>query len=49
MDRCDGEELVHVSVVDCIDVLEDVPEFAEPASPGQPRTSVKPANLSYLQ
>jgi hypothetical protein len=33
-----GEELVHVSVVDCIDMLEDAPELVEPASPGR-RTS----------
>jgi hypothetical protein len=33
-----GEELVHVSVVDCIDMLEDAPESVEPASPSR-RTS----------
>jgi hypothetical protein len=33
-----GEELVHVSVVDCIDMLEDASELVEPASPGR-RTS----------
>jgi hypothetical protein len=33
-----GEELVHVSVVDCIDMQEDAPELVEPPSPGR-RTS----------